>query len=72
VIRLEDVVREEDPGGLLEALALEMPGLSKTNWNTFDLYGQFPATIASSNDIARIGAMLYRFSGSSYDYRLLM
>jgi hypothetical protein len=47
-------------------------GLSKMNWNTFDLYTKLPATIDSSNEIARIGTMLDRFSEASYDYRLFM
>jgi hypothetical protein len=42
------------------------------NWNTFDLYTKFPATLQSSGEIARIGAMLQRFGASSYDYRLFI
>jgi len=42
------------------------------NWNTFDLYSKFPATIDSSNTIARIGSLLERFGPVSYDYRLFI
>jgi hypothetical protein len=56
----------------LKQIAEEILGLSKMNWNTFDLYTKFPATLHSSNEIARIGALLQRFGASSYDYRLFM
>ncbi|MEO1017282.1 MAG: SIR2 family protein [Pseudomonadota bacterium] len=56
----------------LSQLATEILGLSKMNWNTFDLYTKFPATLQSSNEIARIGSLLQRFSGSAYDYRLFI
>lgn len=56
----------------LVLLAEEILGLSKMNWNTFDLYSKLPATLQSSNDIARIGSMLERFGASSYDYRLFI
>lgn len=41
------------------------------NWNSFDLYTKLPATIDSSNQIARIGNLLTRFEGKTYDYRFL-
>lgn len=56
----------------LQRVALEILGLSKMNWNTFDLYSKFPATVESSNAIARIGALLERFGPRSYDYRLFI
>lgn len=56
----------------LERIADEILGLSKMNWNTFDLYTRLPATIHSSNQIARIGSLLHRFGSASYDYRLFM
>jgi hypothetical protein len=56
----------------LDQLGAEILGLSKMNWNTFDLYTKFPATLQSSGEIARIGAMLQRFGASSYDYRLFI
>jgi hypothetical protein len=42
------------------------------NWNTFDLYTQVPATIETSNKIARIGRLMEAYGEASYDYRLLM
>jgi hypothetical protein len=56
----------------LEVLCMEILGLSKMNWNTFDMYARLPATIQSSNEIARIGSLLERFGRNSYDYRLFM
>jgi argonaute-like protein implicated in RNA metabolism and viral defense len=56
----------------LQPLAEEILGLSKMNWNTFDLYTKMPATLHSSTEIARIGALLQRFGTASYDYRLFM
>lgn len=56
----------------LKLLAEEILALSKMNWNTFDLYSKLPATLQSSNDIARIGSLLERFGASSYDYRLFI
>jgi hypothetical protein len=50
----------------------EILGLSKMNWNSFDLYTKVPATIESLRQIARIGSLLERFGSSSYDYRLFM
>lgn len=54
----------------LDVLTREILGLSKMNWNTFDMYTKMPATIQSSNAIAQIGSLLERFSSASYDYRL--
>lgn len=56
----------------LQRLSEEILGLSKMNWNTFDLYTKLPATVHSSNEIARIGSLLQRFGSASYDYRLFM
>jgi hypothetical protein len=56
----------------LSQISEEMPGLSKMNWNTFDLYTKDPATLHSSNEIARIGSLLQRFGAASYDYRLFI
>lgn len=47
----------------------EILGLTKMNWNSFDLYSQLPATINSSNEIARIGRLLLKREGATYDYR---
>ncbi|MER9648664.1 SIR2 family protein [Mesorhizobium sp. M0199] len=56
----------------LQTLATEILGLSKMNWNTFDLYTQVPATLETSGQIARIGRLMENFGEASYDYRLLM
>ncbi len=56
----------------LKVIAEEILGLSKMNWNTFDLYSKLPATVHSSGEIARIGSLLQRFGASSYDYRLFI
>jgi len=56
----------------IEIIVREILGLSKMDWNTFDLYNQLPATIKSSSQIARIGSLLERFDSISYDYRLFM
>lgn len=50
-------------------VANEILGLTKMNWNTFDLYTQLPATLNSSIEIARIGRLLSRREGATYDYR---
>jgi hypothetical protein len=56
----------------LEQVAQEILALSKMNWNTFNLYTKVPATIQSSNEIARIGSLLERFGAESYDFRLFI
>ncbi|MFP3479387.1 MULTISPECIES: SIR2 family protein [Burkholderia] len=56
----------------LMTLAEEVLGFSKMNFNSFDLYGQLPATIETSRRVAGIGALLDRFTDRSYDYRLFM
>jgi hypothetical protein len=56
----------------LGVLATEILGLSKMNWNSFDLYTKLPATVESSNRIARIGSLLDRFGANPYDYRLFI
>jgi argonaute-like protein implicated in RNA metabolism and viral defense len=66
------VVRRHAGETDLEQIAEEVLGLSKMNWNTFDLYTKLPATLHSSNEIARIGSLLHRFGASSYDYRLFI
>ncbi len=56
----------------LRQLAEEILGLSKMNWNTFDLYTKLPATVQSSNEIARIGSLLNSFRPKTYDFRLFI
>lgn len=53
-------------------LSAEILGLSKMNWNTFDLYTKLPATVQSSNEIARIGSLLGQFQPRTYDFRLFI
>ena len=65
------VIRRFSAHAPLDDVAGEILGLSKMNWNSFDLYAQIPATIESSRQVARIGSLLTRF-GASYDYRLFM
>jgi len=56
----------------IKQLAIEILGLSKMNWNTFDLYTKLPATVQSSNEIARIGSLLGSFQPRAYDFRLFI
>ncbi|MBN8707329.1 MAG: SIR2 family protein [Bacteroidetes bacterium] len=56
----------------INIIATEILGLTKMNWNSFDLYSKLPATIQTSNEIARIGWLLNRFEGKTYDYRNFM
>ncbi len=56
----------------ISLIATEILGLTKMNWNSFDLYTKLPATINSSNEIAKIGKLLARFEGKTYDYRLFI
>ena len=66
------IVRRHAGRTALQQLAGEILGLSKMNWNTFDLYTKLPATLQSSREIARIGSLLQRFGSASYDYRLFI
>jgi SIR2-like domain len=66
------VVKRHAGQTALNIVSREILGLSKMNWNTFDLYSRLPATVHSSNEIARIGSLLQRFGSSSYDYRLFI
>ena len=66
------IVRRHAGRTTLEELAREILGLSKMNWNTFDLYTKLPATLQSSSEIAKIGSLLQRFGAASYDYRLFI
>ncbi len=66
------IIRRHAGRSDLTMIGDEILGLSKMNWNSFDLYTKLPATIESSRQIARIGALLQRFGSTSYDYRLFM
>jgi hypothetical protein len=56
----------------ISTIATEILGLTKMNWNSFNLYSKLPATIQTSNEIARVGWLLSRFEGKTYDYRNFM
>ena len=58
--------------GTAMQIATEILGLSKMNWNSFELYSKLPCTIVSSNEIARIGWQLSQYEGRLYDYRFFM
>jgi hypothetical protein len=66
------VVTRHAGSSTIGTISNELLGLSKMNWNSFDMYSQLPTTIESSNAIARIGGLLQRFGASSYDYRLFI
>lgn len=55
--------------GSLEQISNEILGLTKMNWNSLNMYSQLPATISSSNDIARIGKLIENKEKIEYDYR---
>lgn len=56
----------------LRVVCSEILGLSKMDWNSFDLYTKLPSTIASSGYIARVGSLLDRFAARLHDYRLFI
>ena len=58
--------------GDLEQIANEILGLTKMNWNSLNMYSQLPATISSSNDIARIGKLIEHRGKVQYDYRFFI
>ena len=66
------IVRRYSGQTPLQQLSAEILGLSKMNWNTFDLYTKLPSTLGSSGEIAKIGSLLQRFGAASYDYRLFI
>jgi hypothetical protein len=56
----------------LKTVTEEILGLSKMNWNTFDLYTKLPATVQSSKEIARIGSLITTMGSKSFDFRLFI
>lgn len=56
----------------LEQISTEILGLSKMNWNSLNMYSQLPATIFSSNEIARIGKLINNVGNAEYDYRFFI
>ena len=65
-------IRKHYGASNISTIASEILGLTKMNWNSFDMYSKLPATIQTSNEIARIGWLLSRFEGKTYDYRNFM
>jgi hypothetical protein len=65
-------IRKHYGASNISTIASEILGLTKMNWNIFDMYSKLPATIQTSNEIARIGWLLSRFEGKTYDYRNFM
>lgn len=55
--------------GDLFTIANEILGFTKMNWNSFNLYTKLPATIDSSSILARVGKLLSKYEGKTYDYR---
>lgn len=55
--------------GDLLTLAREILGFTKMNWNSFNMYTKLPATIDTSNTLAKIGNMLTSLNGNTFDYR---
>lgn len=65
-------VRRYGGSSTIEQLAQDLLGLSKMDWNTFDLYEQMPAHVTTPGRIARIGRLLQRLAPECFDYRLFM
>jgi hypothetical protein len=63
------LIKKHYGNAAISEIANEILGLTKMNWNTMDLYTKLPATLDASSEIARIGSLLSRFEGKSYDYR---
>ena len=55
--------------GSMQTLAREILGFTKMNWNSFNFYTKFPATIDTSNTLAQVGNLLGHYNGRTYDYR---
>lgn len=53
----------------LEEVASDILSFTKINWNTFNFYSQLPATIETSNTVARIGRFLQHYNGNTFDYK---
>ncbi len=53
----------------MQQLAKEILGFTKMNWNTFNFYTKYPATIDTSNTLAKVGNLLSHYNGATYDYR---
>lgn len=55
--------------GSMQAIAKEILGFTKMNWNSFNFYTKFPATIDTSSTLAQVGHLLGHYDGRIYDYR---
>lgn len=55
--------------GDLYTIVNEILGFTKMNWNSFNLYTKMPATLDSSSILARVGKLLSKYEGKTYDYR---
>lgn len=55
--------------GSMQTIAKEILGFTKMNWNSFNFYTKFPATIDTSNTLAQVGNLLGHYNGRTYDYR---
>lgn len=55
--------------GDLYTIANEILGFTKMNWNSFNLYTKLPATLDSSAILAKVGKLLSKYEGKTYDYR---
>lgn len=53
----------------IEQLASEILSFTKINCNSFDFYSTMPATIDSSNLVARIGKRLNHYNGNTFEFR---
>ena len=58
--------------GTMSQIVTEILGLTKMNWNSFELYSKLPCTIESANTIAKLGNILGYDNGNIYDYRYFM
>lgn len=56
----------------LEEIASEVLSFTKINWNSFYFYSKMPATIDTSNTVARIGSLLHHYNGNTFDYRFFI
>jgi hypothetical protein len=66
------IIRRHDGTADIAQIATEILALSKMDWNSADMYSKLPATIQSSQKVAKIGSLLERFGPTSYDYRLFI
>lgn len=56
----------------IEEIAADLLGLSKMDWNSFDLYGKMPVHLSSPGRIAEVARLLGDIRLEDRDYRLFM